>query len=81
MFASSGRVGALERRVRRQEQIIRQLCEQLGVQPTDVDPMTPDTTERNLVADGKHILAIKHHRERTGSTLLEAKEAIEAIRS
>lgn len=54
------------------------MAEQLGIDPAVADPMGHlDAEELSLVRDAKPIPAIKHHRERTGSTLLQAKEAID----
>ncbi|MGV8847572.1 hypothetical protein [Tessaracoccus sp.] len=36
-----------------------------------------DAEELHLVHAGELIHAIKHHRERTGSSLLQAKEAVD----
>lgn len=38
---------------------------------------TLDAQERSLIAQGKKIEAIKHHRDRTGSSLKEAHDAVE----
>ncbi len=54
------------------------MAQQLGIDPAANDPMGQlDAEELNLVRGGKVIHAIKHHRERTGSSLLEAKEAVD----
>ncbi len=75
------RVARLEGRVRVQDEVINQLCARLGIDPVAADPLGQvDTEERLLISQGKHIHAIKHHRERTGSTLRQAKEAIDRAR-
>jgi len=72
------RIDRLEERVREQERVIRVLCERAGIDPPAPDPLlSVDDEERSLVARGMPIRAIKHHRERTGSSLARAKRAID----
>ncbi len=76
--ALTDRIARLEGTVRRQQSVITELCHRLGIEPPAADPtQTLDETELDLLAHGKKIEAIKHHRQRTGSGLLEAKEAVE----
>ncbi len=54
------------------------MAHELGIDPVVVDPMGQlDAEELALVRAGETIHAIKHHRERTGSSLLQAKEAVD----
>ncbi len=54
------------------------MAHQLGIDPVALDPMGQlDADELGLARAGKNIQAIKHHRERTGSSLLQAKEAVD----
>ncbi len=75
------RVERLERRARAQDGVLNELCARLGIDPLTVDPVGQvDAEERRLIAEGKVIHAVKHHRERTGATLRQAKEAIDRAR-
>ncbi len=72
------RIAQLESQVRAQGEAIKTMAQQLGIDPVAVDPMGQvDAEELNLVRAGKTIHAVKHHRERTGSSLLQAKEAVD----
>lgn len=72
------RLDRLEARIRSQDAVLRALCARVGIDPADLDPVsTLDEEERALLAEGKDIAAIKHHRQRTGSSLLEAKRAVD----
>ncbi|GAB78888.1 LSU ribosomal protein L12P homologue [Austwickia chelonae] len=72
------RIERLERQVQLQQEVIARLCAELRIEPPAVVSIYQvDAEERMLVAQGKKIEAIKHHRQRTGSSLLEAKQAIE----
>lgn len=80
MFVSSARYEELRRLTQRQSAIIADLAGRLGIDPTTLDPIGQvDDTERALIADGKKIYAIKHHRERTGSGLKEAKDTVDRV--
>lgn len=79
LFTLAPRVARLERRVRAQDAVIAELARRAGLDVADVDPMRPDDAERDLVARGRRIEAIKHHRERTGSGLAEAKAVIDIL--
>lgn len=56
------------------------MAKQLGIDPVAVDPMDLDAEEFALIADGRVVEAIKHHRERTGSSLLQSKQAADRAR-
>ncbi|WP_168583124.1 hypothetical protein [Gephyromycinifex aptenodytis] len=72
------RIPRLEAQVRRQGATIDQLCARLGVESASLDSSRDlDEQERALIAKGEKIAAIKHHRERTGSSLSEARDAVE----
>ncbi|GMA41819.1 hypothetical protein [Mobilicoccus caccae] len=72
------RIDRLEQTVRTQQAVGEQLCDRAGIDPGELDLVARvDDEERRLIAEGKAIMAIKHHRERTGSGLREAKEAID----
>lgn len=75
------RIDSLERRLRRQEAVMTELARRLDVDLTTSDPLAPAAEERRLVAVGKSVRAVKHHRERTGSRLIEATEAIKGASS
>ena len=81
MFGTSAllrRIEALEARVRAQTEVIDALCEKAGIDPVAADPMAHlDDAEQELVRLGKPIEAMKHHRRRTGSSLAEAKRAVD----
>lgn len=54
------------------------MAQQLGIDPIAVDLLGQlDAEEFNLVRTRKTIQAIKHHRERTGSSIVQAKEAVD----
>jgi len=68
----------LESQVRIQGEALNAIAQQLGIDPVVVDPIGQlDAEELSLVRAGKTIPAIKHHRVRTGSSLLQAKEAVD----
>lgn len=72
------RIARLEARVTAQDEAIRSLCAAVGVEPPETDPAEAvDDTERDLIAGGRIVQAIKHHREHTGSSLIDAKRAID----
>ena len=76
--AVSARVARLEGTVRRQQGVIVELCARLGIEPPVLDvTQTLDEEELRLLREGQKIAAIKHHRQRTGSGLREAKETVE----
>ncbi|HIW28524.1 MAG TPA: hypothetical protein H9987_00740 [Candidatus Luteococcus avicola] len=76
--ALTARISRLEGTVLRQQSVITELCQRLDIEPPAADPrQTLDETELDLLAHGKKIEAIKHHRQRTGSGLLEATQAVE----
>ena len=81
-FGQAEEIERLRHQVERQEREINFLKAQLagmGVQPIGYT-FGIDDTERELVASGRTIQAIKHYRERTGAGLIEAKEVIDRIR-
>jgi len=68
----------LDSQVRIQGEALNAMAQQLGIDPVVVDPIGQlDAEELSLVRAGKTIPAIKHHRVRTGSSLLQAKEAVD----
>ncbi len=72
---------ALERRVRRLEQLVEAIAGQMGV---DVgDPLGANSSEmeeiRRLVVAGEKIQAIKLYRECTGSGLKDALDAVDRM--
>ncbi|MFI6345750.1 hypothetical protein [Streptomyces sp. NPDC050560] len=67
----------LERRLARVERKLDLVLRHLGVQDDD-----PDLAEvRALVREGRTIQAVKVHREATGASLKEAKDAVDAIKA
>jgi ribosomal protein L7/L12 len=75
-LASAGdrRTKLLDRRIQRLERKVDLLLAHAGAQ----EPEDPRMAEMDaLLVRGKTVQAIKLHRELTGSTLLEAKEAVE----
>ncbi|MGO1489488.1 MAG: hypothetical protein ACTHWA_13200 [Arachnia sp.] len=74
----STRITQLEAQVRIQGEALNAMAQQLGIDPVVVDPLGQvDDAEKRLIHQGQKIPAIKHHRMRTGSTLVQAKEAID----
>ena len=74
----TSRIAQLEAQVRAQGEAINNMAQRLGSDPVVVDPMGRlDAEELNLVRAGRLIHAVKHHRERTGSSLLQAKQAVD----
>ncbi len=64
--------------MRIQGETINVMAKRLGIDPLTVDPMGHlDPEELNLLCQGNLIQAMKHHRERTGSSLSEAKNAVD----
>lgn len=64
------------KRLRRLENTVNLLVEHVGATPpldAELEPV------RRLAVDGEKIRAIKLHREITGSSLVEAKEAVERM--
>ena len=78
MNALATRIAQLESQVRVQGEVIKAMAHELGIDPGAVDPLGQlDAEELEMVRAGKAIPAMKHHRERTGSSLLQAKEAVD----
>lgn len=72
------RITQLESQVRIQGEALNAMAQQLGIDPVAVDPLGQvDDEEKRLIRDGQTIPAIKHHRVRTGSSLVQAKAAID----
>ena len=72
------RVARLESQVRAQSEALKVMADRLGIDYDAVDPVEQlDAEELGLIRAGKCIQAIKHHRERTGSSLIQAKEAVD----
>ncbi|WP_407552772.1 hypothetical protein QOM21_22900 [Streptomyces sp. Pv4-95] len=76
LVASGGdrRTKLLDRRVQRLERKVDLLLAHVGAEEPE-DPRMAEMDE--LLVRGKTVQAIKLHRELTGSSLLEAKEAVE----
>ncbi|MDK8845288.1 hypothetical protein QP888_01910 [Corynebacterium sp. MSK297] len=72
-------------RLRRENQrlltLVTQFKNRLHVEAGDVDVYGVSAEERQLVASGQKVAAIKEYRERTGADLLTAKNAIDSISS
>lgn len=78
MEQQKARLARLEAQVRVQGEAIRVMAQQLGIEPLTIDPMSHlDPDELDLVGAGQQIQAIKHYRERTVSSLLDAKNAVD----
>ncbi|MDO5737208.1 MAG: hypothetical protein Q4P15_12115 [Propionibacteriaceae bacterium] len=78
MNSLAARIAQLESQVRAQGEAINSLARELGIDPGAIDPPGyVDAEELDMLRDGRAIHAIKHHRERTGSSLLQAKEAVD----
>ncbi|GHI88881.1 hypothetical protein [Streptomyces xanthophaeus] len=70
------RMKALERRADRADRRLGLVLSHFGI----TEPEHPVTGEvRALLRDGRKIEAIKAYRQGTGSDLLEAKQAVEAL--
>ncbi|MFO7172611.1 MAG: hypothetical protein DIU70_006560 [Bacillota bacterium] len=67
-------VQAVERRVRRTQELLRQVAERLGLPE---DPLEAEV--RELVARGKTVEAVRRLREARGLTLKEAKEFVDSV--
>ncbi|MEO7587411.1 MAG: hypothetical protein ABIS84_05225 [Arachnia sp.] len=78
--ALNARIARLESQVQAQGEALNAMAERLGMAPVMVDPMRLDAEELRLVQGGKAIAAIKHHRERTGSSLVQSKDAVDRAR-
>ena len=80
------RVDHLAREVRVLEDLVARLAHRAGVGTAELAQLRGQTQPgitpeiRSLVAQGKHIPAIKAYREATGAGLKEAKDAIDALR-
>lgn len=79
------RVDHLAREVRVLEDLVARLAHRAGVGSAELAELRGQTQPgitpeiRSLVAEGKHIPAIKAYREQTGAGLKEAKDAIDAF--
>jgi len=74
IYALHQRVQALERRVKRTQELLGKVADRLGVPE---DPL--ETEIRQLLAQGKTVQAIQRVREVRGLTLKEAKEFVDSI--
>ncbi|QFG67355.1 hypothetical protein [Ornithinimicrobium pratense] len=78
-------VETLTREVRLLEDLVAQLARRAGVGTGELAELRGQTRPgitpqiRALVAQGKHIAAIKAYREETGAGLKDAKDAIDAF--
>ncbi|MEU7063826.1 hypothetical protein ACIA6C_21040 [Streptomyces sp. NPDC051578] len=70
------RMKALERRADRLERRLGLVLEHFGIE--EPEPAGMDEV-RALARDGRTVEAIRAHRRATGSDLLEAKQAVEAL--
>ncbi|MGJ9627398.1 50S ribosomal protein L7/L12 [Actinotignum sp. GS-2025c] len=80
-FRQAEEIEKLRNELKQKSAIIQQLRDQLaavGVAPS-VDTFGVTNEERTLVAQGRQIEAIKKYRERTGTDLVTAKNAIDSI--
>lgn len=79
------RVDHLAREVRVLEDLVARLAHRAGVGSAELAELRGQTQPgitpeiRSLVAEGRHIPAIKAYREQTGAGLKEAKDAIDAF--
>jgi len=81
LFSSSMRLCAADAaRLRRVERKLDLVLKHLGIaaEPDPSEPGQWPTEIRQPADEGRKIEAIKAHRELFGSTLVEAKEAVEA---
>lgn len=78
-FQQAAEIERLRAEVKRQTQMIERLAANLGPEHGDLDLYGVSADERELVAAGNPILAIKAYRERTGADLLSAKKAIDSV--
>lgn len=83
MLSDSQRIGNLENEVARLNAVVEELTRQLGVtvpESTGVPSAAdPPADVLNAIDSGNLILAIKLWRDRTGSSLGDAKTQVEAI--
>lgn len=73
-------INKLRAELKRQAETITQLTNQLeqaGIKANNSHGVSDE--ERNLIAQGKPVAAIKAYRERTGADLVTAKNAIESM--
>jgi ribosomal protein L7/L12 len=73
------RLDELERRLGRLERRLDLLMAHLGADASEDGEVPGEDEIRELLAKGQKIQAIRVYRERTGSGLREAKEAVEQI--
>lgn len=79
------KIEALGKRVAALEALVARLAARNGIGDEELlslrrqGPAVPEESQR-LVAEGRHIEAIKVYREHTGAGLKEAKDAIDAYR-
>ncbi|EEJ53471.1 hypothetical protein HMPREF0578_0392 [Mobiluncus mulieris 28-1] len=80
-FNQAAEIDKLRSEVQRQAAAIEQLRSQLAAAgvPAQVDAYGVTAEERELVANGQPVVAIKKFRERTGADLVTAKRAIDSI--
>ncbi|MGP9536694.1 hypothetical protein ACT3SP_01700 [Brachybacterium sp. AOP43-C2-M15] len=79
-------IETLQAHVRRLEGLVAALADRAGLSEAELDELRgragdpiPEQSRR-LVAEGKHIEAIKVYREHTGAGLKDAKDAIDRYR-
>ncbi|WP_431802166.1 hypothetical protein [Halobacillus andaensis] len=69
-----GRVTSMEKRVKRVEETLRRVTEQV-----DLPPSSTDEELKQLVREGKDVQAVKRARKELGLSLIEAKEYIDKL--
>lgn len=71
----SSRMSAMEKRMKQQQNMLKQIANQLGIP----EPPVPEEAKR-LLEEGQDIQAIKMVREELGLSLVEAKQYVDAIK-
>ncbi|WP_101841887.1 hypothetical protein [Halobacillus sp. Marseille-P3879] len=69
-----GRGTSMEKRVKRLEETLRRVTEQV-----DLPPSSTDEELKQLVREGKDVQAVKRARKELGLSLIEAKEYIDKL--
>lgn len=80
-------IRTLQDQVRDLESLVQELGERAGLDRVELARLREDRVSRipdeckRLVAEGRHIEAIKAYREHTGAGLKDAKDAVDAYRA
>lgn len=80
-FGKAREIERLQRENQRLLTLVAQLKTRLGDEASDVDAFGVLAEERQLVASGRKVEAIKAYRDRTGADLVTAKNAIDSVAS